>query len=223
MKTRYLTAIIFTLIIIFFFEGIVFGCGCDWWTRPDLCHECIDGVWVNTCVGCESCDDFTNPLFPTCVDDDNNCGGLTPYCVNGECVECKSNLNCVIDECCLNFSCVKKCNPNGETCSWTYPEISGPVSHCISPDPTDLSCSPADEGFFCGWKETVFYLYSDTNAACVSNSILILDGFCVKLEPMECKNIFILNLGLVCSCEEKEGLVYLEWCGFHYTCTIYEP
>jgi len=108
MKTRYLTVILFTLIIIFFFEGIVFGCDCDWWTRPDLCHECVDGVWVDTCVGCESCDEHWG-LYGTCEDDDNNCGGSTPNCVDGDCVECKYFFGCETNEICCNGECVSTC------------------------------------------------------------------------------------------------------------------
>ena len=108
MMTRQFHKILFTLTIILCCENIVFGCDCPWWTRPDLCHECVNLVWVDTCVGCESCNEHGG-LYGTCDDDNNNCGGSTPYCFNANCVQCRGipYNDCETDECCIDGECVE--------------------------------------------------------------------------------------------------------------------
>ena len=208
MKTRNLYTILFALIPILCFENVVLGCNCPWWTQPDLCHVCVDLVWVDTCVGCESCNEHLG-LYGTCEDDDNNCSGWTPYCVDGSCQQCRTSNDCPacsecdnyicvnqcpLGQCCLNGNCVDTCTEYGKCDHGVLP--GGPYANCPSQQDIETGRCNGGEGLLCGHRTLV-----GTNeahcATCKPNCGKVIVGPCVTITPATCKTSCYI---MVCAC-----------------------
>ena len=95
----------------------------------------------------------------------------------------------------MNGECVDKCDPTGESCSWTFP---GHQSECpVIDNNSDWRCEPGVEGLTCFWYvEETLHSNSAKCAACASDC-KHWAGNCVKLAARICKLRFFI--GCICS------------------------
>ena len=183
---------------------------------PANCETCVGGV-CKECGGDPNkycCNDGHNHCCPVgheCCGEAGCCGESTcETCVGGECKVCGGDTT----KCCLNSMCEKKCDPEGEYCTWTYPPIQ---SNCPPFAPDDLSCNPLDEGSTCGWL--VYQTFYPDSAKCnCTGCERVRNGSCVLLKPKVCGNTWTFGLGFVCNCKDAyEGLLN-DYRGDHYDC-----
>jgi hypothetical protein len=148
--------------------------------------------------------------------------------VNGSCVSnCNPNLcqtcdgqgNCIVcngdtSKCCVNGTCIPKCDPGGESCNWTYPSIQ---SNCPPNTIDDLACNPLDEGSTCDWL--VYQTFYTDSAKCnCSGCGRVRNGSCVLLKPKICGNTWWPFMGFVCTCRDDYGGLLDTFRGDHYDC-----
>ncbi len=110
-------------------------------------------------------------------------------------------------KCCdyYNGGCVKKCDPEGDYCYFTWPPVGTPSTGCQSCDPTDLSCPKALEGLVCKWVQTeAHHLRSAKCANCAPYCKKGTD-YCVELTPWKCNDDWLPSLGFRCSCNNDLG------------------
>jgi len=192
---------------------------------PPSCKECPDKV--HCCMQC--CPGETIPGSP---------GGpysapvpsFTPYycgcygskggdcCDEGE--QCCDGECCASNKCCSEKTCVQKCDPNGETCNWTEPQLppTAHISNCGAATIEDMSCSPGDVGAFCNWEVHTLHTTSAKCASCAPGCSIVVDDSCVYLFAVFCEDVFEVFLGYVCECSDLGALSDYVYRGNHYKC-----
>jgi len=199
---------------------------------------CNSGNCCNSTTCCPNSDDIccTNSGSYCCGSDEICCQGSCcdpiskceiclggVQCVNGcifyyNCLKCDGEGQCVTKcdntQCCHQDTCIDKCDPDGgATCTWTNPPVQDPL--CTWIHQTNPNCqNPGDS---CNW--TVVEGPGE-NAACAPCNPGCNFGstYCVKLEPKQCRESFVLFMGMVCGCEDAQGLITYSYAGTKDTC-----
>ena len=206
---------------------------CNWVVTSPYCVTCA-GCTHNNCdpTQCQTCDGHGN-----CVVCD---GDANKDCCNGTCYDkrtqqcchdnptkdyiCDSNKPCCLvtccppDQCCgLNPfglpGCVKKCDPEGDTCPHEKPDVQ---AGCQRVSPTNYQCLPDQVGKTCTW--TVVYEYSTSAkcASCASGCSRTNDVPCASYKAETCR--MVLFIGCMCNYDGDEGARPTATSGAHYVC-----
>jgi len=176
-------------------------CGCSYGCN------CTDVDY--TCSGCCSC------VYCSCHDQDTKCSGCCE-CTNCGCVD--ESSNCAADKCCDGCSCIDRCDADGDSCYFTWPEVETPMDGCQNPDPMDKSCEDVIYGLICAWVQTIpYHLTSakcaDCDPACKQPS----GDYCAELTPWKCNNDFVPGVGMFCVCNDDLAGIPSDH-GTHYEC-----
>jgi len=170
---------VISLLVICWFSAAARAC-CVGTPAPTPCHECVkvnnEWVWVDQCVGCESCS------AGTCFDDDTNCNSCQD-CTDHNCVK-KSGEECGEDSDCT--APCQTCNTSNCSCDKDPlvqcdedSDCSGECYTCDTETPTctckddDSKCDPCEECVYgnCNCTVTITSLAADVEAACVGSNV----------------------------------------------------